>query len=127
MQRAAEIMPNGGRIVNISTLRTSVGFPNYSVYVASKSALEGFTLVLASELAPRGITINTVSPGSTETVMLEKLLNENPDGMEAMFVQRTPMGRIGKPQEIADVVAFLASDDARWVTGQNLRVDGGFR
>jgi 3-oxoacyl-[acyl-carrier protein] reductase len=127
MQKAARIMPEGGRIINISTIGTSVGFPNYSVYVASKSALEGFTLVMASELAPLGITVNTVSPGTTETVMLEKLLSENPDGMEAMFVQRTPMGRIGQPPEIADVVAFLASEDARWVTGQNLRVDGGFR
>lgn len=124
MQEAAKILPRGGRIINISTMGTaSMGIPHFSMYLASKGAVEQFTMVLASELAPQGITVNGILPGPIETQMLSGL----PDGFEDMLVQRTPMGHIGQPQEIADVVAFLASDDARWVTGQNLRVDGGFR
>ena len=127
MQEAAKVLPEGGRIINISTMGTAMGLAHHGMYVASKAAVEQFTAVLASELAPKGITVNGVLPGPIETAMLGHLFDENPDGFEEMFVQRTPMGRIGQPQEIADVVAFLASDDARWVTGQNLRVDGGFR
>ena len=84
-------------------------------------------MVLATELAAQGITVNSVLPGPIETTMLGQLFDGNPDDFEDMFVQRTPMGRIGQAQEVADVVAFLAGNDARWVTGQNLRVDGGFR
>lgn len=127
MQEAAKVLPVGGRIVNISSAATTMGFANHSMYMASKVSLEQLTMVLASELAPKEITVNTVSPGATQTTMLGQLFDENPDGTEAAFVLRTAMGRIGKPQEIADVVAFLASNDARWVTGQNLRVDGGLR
>jgi 3-oxoacyl-[acyl-carrier protein] reductase len=127
MQEAANLLPDGGCIINISTMATSMGLANHALYTASKAAVDQFTMVLASELAPKGIKVNCVSPGPVETAMLGHLLDENPDGSEDMFVQRTPMGRIAQPQEIADVVAFLASDDARWVTGQDLRVDGGFR
>ena len=89
-------------------------------------ALEQFTLVLANELGPRGITVNALLVGPTKTDMLDGLLARVP-AFEAMVVQRTPMGRLGTPAEIADVAAFLASEDARWVTGQCLRVDGGAR
>ncbi len=127
MQEAAKVLPEGGRIINISTMATTLGMANHAMYVAGKSAVDQLTLVMATELGHRHITVNSVSPGPTDTSMLSHLFEENPDGMEAMFLQRSPMGRIGKPEDIADVVAFLASDDARWVTGQNLRADGGVR
>jgi 3-oxoacyl-[acyl-carrier protein] reductase len=95
--------------------------------LGSKSALEEFTLVLANELGPRNITVNTVLAGITETQMLDDLFKFWPPEVRTMLIQRTPMGRLGQPQEVADVVAFLASEDARWVTGQSIRADGGIR
>ena len=126
MQEAARVLPDHGRIVNISSGATTVGFPSQSVYCGSKSALEQFTLVCANELGPRGITVNAVLAGPTETDMLDGILEHSPE-FKAMLIQRTPMGRIGQPPDMADVVAFLVSDDARWVTGQSIRVDGGAR
>ncbi len=127
MQEAARVLPDRGRIINISAMGTSVGLPGLSAYLGSKAALEQFTLVLANELGARGITVNTVSAGVTETQMLEDLFALWPPEMKTMLIQRTPMGRLGQPADVADVVAFLASEDARWVTGQNLRADGGLR
>ena len=82
--------------------------------------------MLANELGPRGITVNAILVGRTKTEMLDRLVRAAP-AFEAMVVARTPMGRLGTPPEIADVAAFLASEDARWVTGQSIRVDGGAR
>jgi 3-oxoacyl-[acyl-carrier protein] reductase len=127
MQEAARALPDRGRIINISTGGTTVGFPGLCTYLGSKAALEEFSLVLANELGPRGITVNTVLAGVTETQMLEDLYKFWPPEVQNMVLQRTPMGRLGQPQDIADVVAFLASEDARWVTGQNIRADGGIR
>jgi 3-oxoacyl-[acyl-carrier protein] reductase len=126
MHEAAHVLPDHGRIVNISSGARTVGFPSQSVYCGSKSALEQFTLVCANELGPRGITVNAVLAGPTETDMLNGIAAPAP-AFKAMLIQRTPMGRIGHPPDIADVVAFLVSDDARWVTGQSIRVDGGAR
>jgi 3-oxoacyl-[acyl-carrier protein] reductase len=127
MQEAARVLPDRGRIINISSGGTAVGMPCLGVYLGSKSALEEFTLVLANELGPRGITVNTVSAGVTETQMLDDLFHFWPPEVETMIEQRTAMGRLGQPQEVADAVAFLATEDARWITGQNIRVDGGIR
>ena len=127
MQEAARVLPDRGRIINISAMGTSVGLPGLSAYLGSKAALEQFTLVLANELGARGITVNTVSAGVTETQMLEDLFALWPPEMKTLLIQRTPLGRLGQPADVADVVAFLASEDARWVTGQNLRADGGIR
>lgn len=127
LQEAARVLPANGRIINISSGATTVGPPGMSTYVGSKAALELFSLTLANELGPRGITVNTVSAGLTETKMLDDLAALWPPEVKMMLVQRTALGRLGQPQEIADVVAFLASDDARWVTGQNIRADGGIR
>ncbi len=85
-------------------------------------AIEGFSKCLAKELGQRGITVNTVLPGVTETDMnLETL----PEEARAAMIAQTPLGRLGKPEGIADVVAFLVSDQARWITGRNIPVDGG--
>jgi 3-oxoacyl-[acyl-carrier protein] reductase len=127
LQEAARVLPTNGRIINISSGATTVGPPGMSTYVGSKAALELFSLTLANELGPRGITVNTVSAGLTETKMFEDLAALWPPEVKMMLVQRTALGRLGQPQEVADVVAFLASDDARWVTGQNIRADGGIR
>ena len=127
MQEAARLLPDRGRIINISSGATTVGFPGMSAYLGAKAALEQFSLVLANELGPRGITVNTILVGVTQTKMLDDAAPFFTAEMRAMILQRTPMGRLGEPADIADVVAFLATEDARWVTGQSIRVDGGVR
>lgn len=87
--------------------------------------MDQFSLVLSNELGPREITVNTVSAGVTETKMLSDMFAVYPPELKTVLVQRTAMGRLGKPEEVADVVAFLASHEARWITGQNISADGG--
>jgi 3-oxoacyl-[acyl-carrier protein] reductase len=118
MQEAAKVIEDGGRIVNISTGGTHLGMPGATAYLGTKAALEQFTKGLAHELAPKGITVNTVSPGFTDTAMLWDVFRETAAGM-------TPLGRLGKPRDIADVVAFIVSDQARWLTGQTIHASGG--
>jgi 3-oxoacyl-[acyl-carrier protein] reductase len=119
---AARNMRDGGRIVNISTLNTVRPTRGIAPYVASKGALEQLTQVAAIELGPRGITVNTVSPGATDTDLLHSV---NTEEALSAIVGVTPLGRLGQPADVADVVAFLAGPDGRWVTGQNLRATGG--
>lgn len=118
MQEAAKTIADGGRIVNISTDGTHLGFSGATVYLGSKGALEQFTKGLAHELAPKGVTVNTVSPGFTETDMMK-------EPFRTVGIQMSPLKRIGLPKDIADVVAFVVSEDARWLTGQNLHAGGG--
>ena len=118
MQEAAKVIRDSGRIVNISTDGTHMGLSGATVYLGSKGALEQFTKGLAHELAPRGVTVNTVSPGFTETAML-------PDAFREMGAQMSPLKRLGTAQDIADVVAFVVSDQGRWLTGQNIHASGG--
>lgn len=122
MQEAARALPDGGRIINISTAITALLPPSTSTYSGSKAAVEAFSGVLAAELAPRGITVNTVLPGAVET----KLLRALPKEMVAAIEQRTPLG-VGQPRDIAGVIAFLASDEGRWITNEKIRCDGGVR
>ena len=122
MRHAARSMRDGGRIVNISTLNTVRPAPGITPYAASKGALEQLTQVAARELGARGITVNTVSPGATETDLLHEA---NPGADFGPLIAVTPLGRLGRPADIADVVAFLAGPDGRWLTGQNLRASGG--
>src|SRR4051812_44072553 len=121
-QQAAKRMADGGRIVNFSSSTTALMLPTYSAYVATKGAVEQLSHVLAKELGPRGITVNVVSPGPTDTELFGEGKSEDD---KRRFAQMAALGRLGQPQDIADVVAFLASDEARWVTGQNIRANGG--
>ncbi|WP_331749422.1 MULTISPECIES: SDR family oxidoreductase [unclassified Streptomyces] len=122
MRYAARHMRDGGRIVNISTLNTVFPARGNAPYAASKGALEQLTLVASRELGARGITVNTVSPGATDTDLL-RAANE-PERL-AIAIGMTSLGRLGRPDDVADVVAFLAGPDGRWLTGQNLRANGG--
>jgi 3-oxoacyl-[acyl-carrier protein] reductase len=121
-QRAAGMMREGGRIVSISSGITRVNASGASVYAASKAAVEMFTKSWAAELGPHGITVNAVSPGMTHTDLLREVASD--EVLESMKAQ-TPLGRLGQPEDIADVVAFLCSDEARWLTAQNLLANGG--
>ncbi len=118
MQEAAKVLKDGGRIVNISTGGTHLHFPGATAYLGSKAALEQYTKGLAQELAPKGVTVNTVSPGFTETGMMTEEYRQ-------IGIQLTPMKRLGVPKDIADVVAFIVSEEARWLTGQTVQVGGG--
>ncbi|MFY9290709.1 MAG: glucose 1-dehydrogenase [Methylorubrum rhodinum] len=123
---AAKHLGEGGSIVNISSAATLVNMPTTAAYTATKGALNAITGVLANELAPRRIRVNGVSPGLvvTEGTHTAGVIGSE---MEAGLVAQTPLGRAGQPDDIAGVVAFLASDDARWVTGENIAASGGVR
>jgi 3-oxoacyl-[acyl-carrier protein] reductase len=122
LREAARRLRDGGRIVNFSSSVVGLYQPGYGVYAATKGAIEAMTHVLAKELAPRGITVNAVAPGPTETDMF--LGGKSPELLRAIAAAN-PFGRFGQPPEIAEVVAFLASPEASWVNGQILRVNGG--
>ena len=123
MREAAKRMRDGGRIVNISTLNTVLASEGIGPYAASKAALEMLGRVVSYEVGPRGITVNAVLPGGTDTDMF-RTSNPSPEAHEQIAAM-TALGRIGQPADIADVVAFLAGPDARWLTGQSIRATGG--
>lgn len=122
MQAAAERLGEGGRIVNISS---SGAVPGLALYFASKAALEAITAVAAREFGPRGITVNSVTPGATDTDTMRAAAGEHLEQAVEHVVSMTPLQRLGRPEDIANVVAFLAGPDGQWVTGQNLRASGG--
>ena len=118
-QAALPHLPAGGSIVNLSSVVARGGPPGASLYAASKAAVDGLTRTLACEFGPRGIRVNAVAPGPVRTDMYAR-------DMEPLFLERTPLGRIGKPEDIANVVSSLARDDMGWITGETITASGGF-
>jgi len=118
LQEAGRRVRDGGRIVVVSTGGTKMHFANMSLYLGSKGAIEQFARSLSLELGPRNVTVNILSPGFTDTDML-------PEEYRAYGASLSPFNRVGTPQEVADVSAFLASDASRWITGQNIQAGGG--
>lgn len=123
-QVASKHLGEGGSIVNIGSVVSAITPPDSAVYSGTKGALDAITGVLSRELGPRGIRVNSVNPGmvSTEGAQALGVLGSP---MEEAIVSQTPLGRVGQVDDIAPVVAFLASDDARWVTGELIRAGGG--
>lgn len=118
LQQAARRVSNGGRIIVSSTGGTRMFFPRQSLYLGSKGAVEQFVRALAGELGERNITVNAISPGPTDTDMMQDQYRET-------IAMMSPFRRIGTPNDVAEVAIFLASDGARWVTGQNIAAGGG--
>jgi len=121
-QQAARRLRDGGSIVNFSSSTTAMMLPTYGAYVASKGAVEQLSHVLARELGGRKIRVNVISPGPTGTELLTTGKSEE---QLSHLANLAAFGRLGTPQDIANVVALLVSDDASWITGQNIRANGG--
>jgi NAD(P)-dependent dehydrogenase (short-subunit alcohol dehydrogenase family) len=117
----------GGSIVNLSSVQARVGFLGWAGYAASKGGIDALTRQAAVEYASRGIRVNAIVPGTIATEMNERIMasSPDPDAVMAGWVAMHPMGRVGQPEEVAAAIVFLASDDAAFVTGELLRVDGG--
>ncbi|MGO4325902.1 SDR family oxidoreductase [Cupriavidus sp. 2TAF22] len=122
LREAAARMGEGGRIVNFSSTTLALNMPGYAVYNATKAAVEAFTHVFAKELRGRNITVNAVAPGPIATALF---LDGKTDEQIRAFAGMAPLQRLGQPEDIASVVAFLAGPDAGWVNGQILRANGG--
>jgi NAD(P)-dependent dehydrogenase (short-subunit alcohol dehydrogenase family) len=113
-----------GSIINISSMASQYGIPKVIAYTASKSAIEGMTRAMATELSPRGIRVNCIAPGFIATEMSARALNDDPDRKEKVL-SRTPAGKLGEPADIGETAFFLSSDAAKYITGVVLPVDGG--
>jgi NAD(P)-dependent dehydrogenase (short-subunit alcohol dehydrogenase family) len=113
-----------GRIINLTSIMSHVGLPGRTAYAASKSALLGFTRALALELAPEKITVNGLSPGPVATEMNTPLI-QNPE-LNQQFISRIPLGRWGKVEEVGQLAAYLCSEDASFITGTDVLIDGGW-
>uniref|UniRef100_UPI00367194A3 SDR family oxidoreductase n=1 Tax=Bordetella pertussis TaxID=520 RepID=UPI00367194A3 len=124
IQHLLPLLRDAGRIVNVSSMGTRAAYPEMSVYAPAKAGLEALTLLLASDLGARGITVNAVLPGATATDMNTRARDP---AMADALARDIALGRVGQPEDIADIVAFLASDQARWITGQRLDATGGQR
>jgi glucose 1-dehydrogenase len=123
-QGAARIMGPGSAVVNMSSVNAVLAIPNQIPYAISKSAMKQLTNVTALALAPMGIRVNAIGPGSIETEMLAGILAEDA-GARDRILSRTPLGRCGTPDEVASVALFLASEDSSYLTGQTIYPDGG--
>jgi len=123
-QKFVPNMNAGGRIINISTGTTRFSNPGYSVYASMKGAIEVFTKYLAKELGVRGIGANVVAPGPVETDFNNAAIRSNPQ-MRNVLGSLSPLGRVGSADDIGSVVAFLCTDDAKWINGQRIEVSGG--
>jgi 3-oxoacyl-[acyl-carrier protein] reductase len=126
-QEAAKLFGDeGGSVINIGSVANDLNLPNTVVYTATKGAVDAVTRVLAKELGPRKIRVNSINPGVIETEGTHAAGVIGSD-FEKQFIAQTPLGRTGRPDDIAPVAVFLASDESRWVTGDTLAVSGGLR
>ncbi|HEY3694303.1 glucose 1-dehydrogenase [Phenylobacterium sp.] len=124
IQSGLRRMRDYGRVINISSLGAHRAYPDVPVYTPAKAGLNVLTALLARDAGKRGITVNGISPGAVETD-LAKTRQQEP-GRREDYLNRTPLGRLGQPNDIADVAVFLASEDARWLTGVTIQATGGF-
>src|SRR6201984_2216665 len=125
VQKALPLMKEGGSIILTGSGIWQKGIPIYATYGATKAALRSFVRTWTADLAGKGIRANMISPGPVETPILKGQFAENTDAMKERFKAMVPMGRIGKPEEIASAAVFLASDESSYITGIDLPVDGG--
>ncbi|AWG26562.1 SDR family NAD(P)-dependent oxidoreductase [Flavobacterium kingsejongi] len=123
-QKALPILADGGGIVNLSTGLARFSLPGYAAYAGMKGAVETLTKYLAKELGPRGIRVNSVAPGAIETDFGGGVVRDNAE-VNAFIASQTALGRVGRPDDIGGVVAFLCSDDAKWVNAQRIEASGG--
>lgn len=126
LQQAAPAMRDGGSMILTSSIAGLIGMDRNSVYTASKHAVVGLMRSAARELAPRGIRVNSIHPGFVDTPMLRRLIDQHPDpaAQERKLIERTKLGRLLRPEDIASAVVFLASDDSSMISGQTLVIDG---
>ena len=122
-QAAARLMARGGALINMSSVNAVLAIPNQIPYAISKGALKQLTNVTALALAPQGIRVNAIGPGSIMTDMLKGIMNDQ--AAEDRILSRTPLGRCGEPEEVAAVAVFLASSESSYITGQTIYPDGG--
>jgi 3-oxoacyl-[acyl-carrier protein] reductase len=122
LREAATRLADNGSIINFSTSVNRIMLPTYSTYVATKAAVEQLTRVMAKEVGARGININSISPGPTNTALFT---TGKPQEVIDRLASLSAFNRLGEPEDIAQTVAFLASDDAKWITAQNIGVNGG--
>ena len=125
-EAAKHFGPDGGSVINISSVASSATPPRAVIYTGTKGAVDAITRVLAKELGPRRIRVNSINPGTVETEGYETIGMPGSE-FEKQAVAQTPLGRVGQPRDIAPVAVFLASSDGAWITGETLRVAGGFR
>lgn len=123
-QKLSPLMNTGGSIINISSGTTRFSNPGYSVYASMKGAIEVLTKYLAKELGAKGIRANVVAPGPVETDFNNAAIRSNPQ-MKNFLSSMSPLGRVGNADDIGGVIAFLCSDDSRWINGQRIEVSGG--
>ena len=124
IQHCLPFLRDNGRIINISSMGTRAAYPEMSVYAPAKAGLEALSLLLAADLGARGITVNAVLPGATSTDLNQRA--RDPE-ISQVIAKTIALGRVGQPEDIADIVAFLASHEGRWITGQSIDATGGQR